>query len=377
MLGSNAWNVGRIGGVQVRIDPSWSFIAILVAYSFYVVLSFNFPELTTGVQIALAVAMALVFFLSVLIHELAHSFVAQSRGIEVESITLFFFGGATHADLETEDPNDELFIAGVGPLSSLAIGVVLWGVSQLTSPGPIGFVTGYLGWLNVILAVFNLVPGFPLDGGRVLRSLVWKANGDIVAATRVAARAGQLVGYAIMALGIFALVFLGNLIGGLWFVAIGWFLAQSAQASFTQMQVRRLLRDVPAARMMTGDLVELPADITLQQAVDDYFMRYDYNAFPVARDGAVDGLITLSAVRQVPRPDWSVRRVGDITTPLSEASTVDRSEPMDEVLEKLMNNEHKRVVVTDDGQVAGIITPRDLARWLERSQDLGLTSSLS
>src|SRR5690606_31296708 len=172
--------------------------------------------------------------------------------------------------------------------------------------------TGYLGWINFVLAVFNFVPGFPLDGGRVLRSLVWKASGDMVHATRVAARAGQLVGYAIMGIGIFALVIQGNLIGGLWFIAIGWFLAQSAQASFTQLQVRRMLRDVPAARMMSGNLVHLPGDLTLQQAVDDYFMRYDYNAFPVSVEGGVDGLITLSAVRQVPREEWAARLVREV-----------------------------------------------------------------
>lgn len=375
MLGSNAWNVGRIRGIQIRIDPSWSFIAILVAYSFYVLLSFEFATMATSTRIALAAGMAVVFFLSVLVHELAHSFVARARGVEVEGITLFLFGGATHANLETENPNDELVIAGVGPVTSLAIGGVLWGISQLTSPGPIGFATGYLGWINFVLAVFNFVPGFPLDGGRVLRSLVWKASGDMVHATRVAARAGQLVGYAIMGIGIFALVIQGNLIGGLWFIAIGWFLAQSAQASFTQLQVRRMLRDVPAARMMSGNLVHLPGDLTLQQAVDDYFMRYDYNAFPVSVEGGVDGLITLSAVRQVPREEWAARLVREVLVPLSEATTVDRAEPMDAVLEKLMNNEHKRVVVTDDGVVAGIITPRDLARWLERSQDLGLARS--
>lgn len=376
MLGRNAWRIGRIGGIEIKIDPSWSFIAILVAYSFFVLLSFEFPDMGGGGQLALAVGMALVFFLSVLIHELAHSILARARGVEVRGITLFLFGGATEADLETENPTDELVISLVGPITSVVIAAVLWGVSILTSPGPLGYAAGYLGWINLALAVFNLVPGFPLDGGRVLRSLVWGATDDLVRATRIAARAGQIVGYVIIAIGVLQVLFIGNLIGGLWLMAIGWFLSQSAQASFLQMQVRRMLADVPASRMMSGELIEIPGDITLQQAVDDYFMRYDYSAFPV-RDGAeVNAILTLSAVRQVPREDWGVRRVVDIAEPLSDACTVDRSEPMDRVLEKLTGNEHHRVIVKEDGGIAGIITPRDLARWLDRSQDLGLTPSL-
>lgn len=376
MLGKNAWRIGRIGGIEIKIDPSWSFIAILVAYSFYVLMSFEFADLTTASQIVLAVGMALVFFLSVLIHELAHSFMARARGVEVKGITLFLFGGATEADLETENPKDELVISVVGPLTSLALAALLWGVSVLTSPGPVGFAAGWLGWINLALAVFNLVPGFPLDGGRVLRSLVWGATDDLVRATRIAARAGQIVGYVIIAIGVLQVLLIGNLIGGLWLVAIGWFLSQSAQASFLQMQVRRMLADVPAARMMTQDLKEIPGDISLEQAVDDYFMRHDYSAFPVRQGEDVNAILTLSAVRQVPRDDWGVRRVAEVSEPLSEACTVDRSEPMDEVLEKLTGNEHHRVIVKEKGSIVGIITPRDLTRWLERSQDLGLTPTL-
>ncbi|HEX2153787.1 MAG TPA: site-2 protease family protein [Acidimicrobiia bacterium] len=376
MLGNNAWRIGRVGGIEIKIDPSWSFIAFLIAYSFFVQLSFEFPEQTTTTLIVPALLMAVVFFGSVLIHELAHSFVARSRGVEVKGITLFLFGGATHADLETENPTDELVISIVGPLTSLALGAVLWGIAEVTSPGMVGYAAGYLGWINLALAVFNLVPGFPLDGGRVLRSLIWRASGDLVKATRIAARAGQLVGYALIGFGIFLVLFAGNLVGGLWLVAIGWFLSQSAQSSFMQMQVRRMLSDVPAAQMMTRDLMELSGDLTLRQAVDDYFMRHDFNAFPVSEDGRVVGIITLSTVRQVPRDEWATRRVREFVTPLSDACTVDRSEPMDEVLDKLSSNEHHRVVVKEDGEVAGIITPRDLARWLERSQDLGLTESL-
>ncbi|MFP3914337.1 MAG: site-2 protease family protein [Actinomycetota bacterium] len=376
MLGANAWRIGKVGGIEIKIDPSWSFIAILVGYSFFVLLSFEFAELSGATTVVLAVAMALIFFLSVLIHELAHSFMARARGVEVRGITLFLFGGATEADLETEDPTDELVISVVGPLTSLALAGLLWAVSLPAGEGPVGFALGWLAWINLALAVFNLVPGFPLDGGRVLRSLVWGATGDLVRATRIAARSGQIVGYVIIGIGVLQVLVLGNLVGGLWLVAIGWFLSQSAQSSFLQMQVRRILADVPAGRMMSRELVEIPGEIDLQRAVDDYFMRYDYSAFPVRRDGSMDAIVSLSAIRQVPRQDWGERRVADVAEPLSESCTVDSSEAMDAVLEKLTSTDHHRVVVREGDTIVGIITPRDLARWLERSQDLGLTPSL-
>lgn len=375
MLGANAWRLGRIGGIEIRIDPSWSVIAVLVAYSFYVLLSFEFADLATTTQLVLAILMAAVFFGSVLLHELAHSFMARARGVEVHGITLFMFGGATHADLETEDPNDELAISAVGPLSSALIAAVLWGVSALAGDGPIGFGAGWLARVNLALAVFNLAPGFPLDGGRVLRSLVWRSTGDMVRATRVASRAGQIVGWLIMGVGILQVLFLANLIEGLWLLAIGWFLTQSAQASFLQLQMRRLLSNVPAGRLMSGDLTAMPSDISIRQAVDDYFMRHDYNAFPVRDGHGVSGLVTLSAIRQVPRDDWH-RPVSNVVEPLSDACTVQKTETMETVLEKLTTNQQHRVIVMDGDEVVGIITPRDLARWLERSQDLGLTGSL-
>jgi len=376
MLGSNAWTIGRFRGVDVRIDPSWSVIAFLVGYSFYVLLSFQFPELDGTGRVGLALAMTLVFFLGVLVHEIAHAWMALARGIEVHSITLYMFGGATHAELETEDPTDELVIAGVGPVTSLVVAAVLWAVSRLVGDNPVGYASGYLAWINMALAVFNLLPGFPLDGGRVLRSLVWKANRDFVAATRLASRVGHAVGFAIMAIGLFLLLD-GNLVNGLWLIAIGWFLAQSAQQSFTQMQVRRMLRGVPARRMMSGGLVEIPGGLTLQQAVDDYFMRYDYNAFPVRVDGDRRRIITLSSVKRVPREQWQSTLVDEHATALDDTCTALADEPMDRVLDKLVRNEHHRVVVLDGGTVVGIITPRDLTRWLERSQALGMTESLT
>jgi Zn-dependent protease/predicted transcriptional regulator len=376
MFGRNSWAIGRLGGIEIRIDPSWSFIAFLIGYSFFLAIQFRFEDMSTASMVGLAAGMALVFFASVLLHELAHSWMAVARGVEVENITLFLFGGATKADLETSEPNDELVIALVGPLTSLALAAGFWGVAVAFGSGTVGgFAAGHLGWINLALGVFNMVPGFPLDGGRVLRSVVWGRSGDIVRATRVAARGGQLVGYGLIALGVLQILFLGALVGGLWFIAIGWFLSQAAQASFLQLQMRRVLAEVPASRIMSGGIVEIPARLPIDQAVNEYFMNFDFNAFPVSDGDRTIGIITMNAVRALPREEWQSRTVGDEAEPLSDACTVGPSEPLDEVVGKLMSGDLRRVVVLDDGQVTGIISPRDISRWLQRSQELGLTES--
>jgi Zn-dependent protease/predicted transcriptional regulator len=374
VFGGHAWRIGRIGGIEIKIDPSWSFIAFLIAYTFWVIVDDRFPAEGTATTVSLGIGMAVVFFVSVLLHELAHSWLARARGIEVHGITLFLFGGATHADLETEDPADELAVSLVGPVTSLAIAGVLWGVTVAIGSGPLAFAAGRLGWINLALAVFNMLPGFPLDGGRVLRSLAWRSTGDMVRATRIASTAGQWLGYALIGIGILEVFLLGALIGGLWLVAIGWFLAQSAQASFVQLQVRRLLANVPAARIMSGDIVEIPADVTLQKAVDDYFMRHDHGAFPVTDGEKTTGLVTLQRVRATPRDTWDTTTVREIEEPLSDTCTVAPADRLDEVVGKLMSGDLRRVVVVERGHVVGIISPRDLGHWLERSQQLGLTA---
>lgn len=371
MFQGNSWSIGRVGGVEVKIDPSWAIIALLVGYSFFLILARQFEERSAAFLIPVAVVMAIVFFVSVLLHELAHSWVALSRGVEVKGITLFLFGGATHADLETKKPSDELLISIVGPISSVALAGVFWVTSLALAEGPLAFATGYLGWINLLLAVFNLLPGFPLDGGRVLRSLVWRSTGDLVKATRVASRAGRILGGIVIAIGIFEVFFLGALIGGLWLVAIGWFLSQAAASAFTHLQIKTTLQDVPASRLMISDLQEMPAGIDVQRAVDDYFMEHNYNTFPVTSGHETKGLVTMRAVREVPREQWSQTLVDEILEPLSDMCTVSPTDTVGDVVPKLMQGEVGRVVVVDQGEVIGLITPRDLVRWLERAQELG------
>jgi Zn-dependent protease/predicted transcriptional regulator len=371
MFGTS-WRVGRIAGIEIRIDSSWAVIALLITYSMYLRLSILYAELSGGGAVALAVVSAVLFFGSVLVHELAHALVSQARGIRVQDITLFLFGGATRARVESRGPVDEFLIAVVGPLTSgLLAGLfgVVAGLGRDVLSRPLAGTFGYLAWVNLVLAVFNLVPGFPLDGGRLLRSAIWKATGSIGRATRVASLAGQAVGWLLVAAGVASLL-AGNLAGGIWFAFIGWFLVQAARASYQDLQLQQLLRGVEAEDVMAADLRRIPPELSLQDAVDDSFMRYDHSAFPVEEQGRTIGLLTLRGVRRVPREQWPTRRVRDHMVPLSDQVVVAPDARMDGVLGKLQDGEAGRVLVAQDGEVVGIITPSDLTRWLRRWRTL-------
>ncbi|HEY2960269.1 MAG TPA: site-2 protease family protein [Actinomycetota bacterium] len=360
--------MGRIAGIEVRVDSSWVVIALLITYSMYLRVSQVYPGTSTGAAVAVAVLGAVLFFGSVLAHELAHALVSQARGIRVQDITLFLFGGATRARVESRGPGDEFVIAAVGPLTSLLLAGLFGVVTALgrdTLPGPLAGTLGYLGWTNLLLAVFNLVPGFPLDGGRLLRSTIWKATGNFSRATRIASLSGQAVGWLLVALGV-AYLLAGNLAGAIWFAFIGWFLVQAARSSYEELQLRQMLRGAEAEDVMARNLLRIPPELSLQDAVDDYFMRYDHGAFPVEQDGRTVGLLTLRGIRRVPRSQWPTRRVREVMAPLGGQVVVAPEARMDGVLGQLEDGEANRVLVVQDGEVVGIITPTDLTRWLRR-----------
>jgi Zn-dependent protease/CBS domain-containing protein len=371
MFGTS-WRVARIAGIEVRIDSSWAVIALLITYSMYLRLSIMYPELSGGGAVGLAIVSAVLFFGSVLVHELAHALVSQARGIRVLDITLFLFGGATRARVESRGPGDEFLIALVGPLTSgLLAGLfgIVAGLGRDLLSRPLAGTFGYLAWTNLLLAVFNLVPGFPLDGGRLLRSAIWKATGSLGRATRIASVSGQGVGWLLVAAGV-AWLLAGDLAGGIWFAFIGWFLVQAARSSYQELQLQQLLRGVEAEDVMAANLRRIPPELSLQDAVDDYFMRYDHGAFPVEEQGRTIGLLTLRGVRRVPREQWPTRRVRDHMVPLGDQVVVPPDARMDGVLGKLQDGEANRVLVAQDDEVVGIITPSDLTRWLRRWRTL-------
>jgi Zn-dependent protease/predicted transcriptional regulator len=367
MFGTS-WRIGRIAGIEVRADSSWAVIALLIGYSMYLRATIVYPELSGAGAVGIGILATVLFFGSVLIHELAHALVSQARGIRVQDITLFLFGGATRARVESRGPGDEFLIAAVGPLTSgllAALFGIVASVGRDVLSRPLTGTFGYLAWTNLLLAVCNLIPGFPLDGGRLLRSAIWKATGSLGRATRIASLAGQVVGWLLVAAGVASLL-AGNLAGGIWFAFIGWFLVQAARASYQELQLRDMLRGVEAEDVMAGNLLRIPPNLSLQDAVDDYFMRYNHGAFPVDEHGRTIGLLTLRAVRRVPREQWPSQLVRDHMVPLGDQVVVAPHARMDGVLGKLEDSDANRVLVVDAGEVVGIITPSDLTRWLRR-----------
>jgi Zn-dependent protease/CBS domain-containing protein len=331
-----------------------------------------YQDISAGEAVWIGVLATVLFFGSVLVHEFAHALVAQARGIRVQDITLFLFGGATRAKVDSRGPGDEFLIALVGPLTSgLLAGLfgIVAGLGRDLLSAPLAGTFGYLAWTNLLLAAFNLAPGFPLDGGRLLRAAIWKATGSLGRATRIASLAGQGVGWLLVAGGV-AWLLAGDLAGGIWFAFIGWFLVQAARSSYQELQLQQLLRGVEAEDVMAANLRRIPPQLSLQDAVDDYFMRYDHGAFPVDEGGRTIGLLTLRGVRRVPREQWPTHRVREAMVPLGDQVVVAPDARMDGVVGKLQDGEARRVLVAHDDEVVGIITPSDLTRWLRRWRTL-------
>ena len=364
--------LGSIGGVEVSLDYSWFVLFFLIFGTFTgVVFPAYVPGLARGTYVAMGVVGTFLFFASLLAHELAHAFVAMWKGMEVEGITLFIFGGMARTKEEASRPVDEFLIAGVGPLMSGALAAGFYALAITADqhgwhPAVFG-VAGHMAFLNLALAVFNVLPGFPLDGGRLLRSVVWQITGNLTKATHVATAAGKALGWLIVAGGVYLVLVSGELVSGLWFVFIGWFLANAADTTYQQVLLRQVLEGRTAADAMTPFPEVVEPDLTLDVLVNEYFMKRPYNAFPVTEDGIVIGLITLSHVKQVDRSAWKLRKVADVMTPMVDTLIVSPSSPMTDVVERMSENETRRVVVADQWELRGIITGGDVANWLDRA----------
>lgn len=365
--------MGSIFGFEIRIDFSWFIIFFLILWSFSAaIFPAQFPGQPTEVYLAMGTVGTFLFFASLLAHELAHSLVARTKGIPIEGITLFIFGGMARMRLEAENPRDEFQIAAVGPLSSLAIAglfAAIWRLGGSVGWNPAITVTaGYLGFLNALLAVFNLMPGFPLDGGRLFRALVWRATGDMTKATRWAATAGKWFGYLLMAFGALQL-FAGAVLGGLWMIFIGWFLQNAAGMSLRQYVVRHLLEGVGAREIMTENPDVIPADLPLQELVEAHFLQKRHHAFPVVDAGRPVGLVTLQHVKRIPRESWPGKRVRDVMTP-AEGISVSPWESVSRVIEIMQEAGERRALVVRDDRLVGLISASDVAAWLQHKEEI-------
>lgn len=368
-------------GIEIRLDWSVLIIFALIVYSLGAGL---FPQWhgdwSPATSWITALAAGVIFFASLLAHEMSHSLMARRYGIRVPRITLFLFGGMAEIESEARNPKEEFAIAVVGPLMSLALGVMFtWiatasmghDVARQITENPQAAMAGmspaitaciWLGSVNIMLAVFNMVPGFPLDGGRVFRALVWWATGDPVRATRVASNAGRVVGWLIIAYGFWNLLALKNL-GGLWLVLIGWFLTHLARASYTQMITERSLRSVRLADVMRTRFETVPASTTLERFVEDYLLRSSQQLWPVTDADRFVGTITFSDVATMAPEERSRRQVRDVLTPLDGQGCLDADEMATTALKRLGGAGEQPVVVVRDGRVVGLVRAGDILRW--------------
>jgi Zn-dependent protease len=369
----SSFRLGRILGVEIGVHWSWIFIFLIVTWSFATgVFEYYYDEWSGAQRWTGAVVVSVVFFLSVLIHEMSHAVVSNRLGLPVRSITLFIFGGAANLSKEPEKASDELKIAIVGPASSLALGGVfaLVVLALLPVDRNLAGIASYLALINVSLAIFNMLPGYPLDGGRVFRAVVWSRNGDRLRATRTAARLGEWIAYGIMALGVLQ-VFVAGLVSGLWLLLIGFFLRNISSASYEQLLIETTLSGIRVDEVMRKDIPSVAPDMTLDELVHDQILRGNARAFAVVAASDLAGLITLSDVRKVPREEWATTSVYRAMSPASALRTVEPGQCLTDVLQTMVAHDVNQLPVVRGRGIVGMLDRGDVMRYIEVRRELG------
>ncbi len=363
-----------IFGFDVGIDFTWILLAVLITWSLAKGLfPVWFANYSTATYWWMGVAGAIGLFLSIVFHEFWHSIVARHYGLPMKGITLFVFGGVAEMEEEPQNAKTELLMAIAGPLSSIVLGIIFLAVYALGAtarwPEPVGGVVFYLGWLNLVLAVFNLLPAFPLDGGRVLRSILWFAKGDLRWATRIASAIGSGVGIFLIVLGLLSFIG-GSFITGIWYFLIGMFIRGAALMSYRQVLIRNALSGETIAHFMQTNPVTVPPSASIRELVDDYIYKYHYKMFPVAADGVLEGCITSTEVKNIPREQWGSLRVQDVLVPCSVNTTISPDTDAMKALALMNKTGRSRLMVVEGDQLVGVITLKDMLKFLNLKIDL-------
>ena len=397
---SQGFRLGRLFGIEIAVDWSLTIIFLLVTFSLSAgVFPAWHPDWSATLCWTTGLAAAVLFFVSVLLHELSHAIVGRANGIGFSRITLFVFGGMAHMEGEPPSWRSEFAMAIVGPLTSLALGILFLTVAGLffdtgridpddpmgtiRAAGPVATLLLWLGPVNILLGVFNLVPGFPLDGGRVLRAFAWGVTGDMRKATRWASMGGQVFGWILMGSGLAMLlgftvpVFGRGAVNGLWLAFIGWFLNTAAVASYRDLVTRQSLSRVPVKRLMQTNLVTVRPDLAVQSLVDDYMMGSGQRAFPVVDGDRLMGLLTLGDLNRAERSRWPDTEVREIMTPASELTTTEPDQDASSALVEISQHEFDQLPVVSDGNLAGLLRRRDVLKWLSLHSDLSDESRLA
>ena len=358
--------LGRIFGIRIGINWSWLVVFALIAWTLAVgVFPATNPGLSDGTYVAMAIVAAVLFFASLLLHELGHAFEARREGMEIEGITLWLFGGVAKFKGMFPSAGAEFRIAIAGPLVSLVLGVVFsLGAWAISTTDAVDAVAAWLGYINLTLLVFNMLPALPLDGGRVLRSALWHTRGDFLGATRAAARFGRGFAFLFIAGGVFLFIFQGSF-SGAWLAFIGWFLLQAATAEDRYALVRESLAGVRVRDLMIREPVTVPASMSIGRFMDEVAWSRRYTSYPVVDDGRVVGLLAFRCVAEVPRSEWEARLVRDCMIPRERVPVLHEDDPAVDALAELGETEISRGIVLEDGRLAGLISITDLARALE------------
>jgi Zn-dependent protease len=361
-------------GFEVRVDGSWLIIAGLIVWSLASGLfPYLYPHLSTQTHWLMGAVGAVGLFLSIIFHEFCHSLVARRFAMPIKGITLFIFGGVAEMAEEPPTARAEFYMAVAGPLSSILMAGVFYlfhlGGKQGGWPVPVNGVTGYLSWVNALLAGFNLVPAFPLDGGRILRSLLWWSKNNLRWATRISSQIGAGFGVFLIFLGVLQ-IFRGNFIGGLWWSLIGMFLRGAAQMSYQQLLMRKALEGEPVSRFMNPRPVTVAPSLTVTELVEDYIYKYHFKMFPVVEGDRLLGYITTRQLKEVPREEWDRETVGHLATPCSPENTVSPDTDAIEALARMNQTGSSRLLVIDRGRLVGLVTLKDLLNFISLKVEL-------
>jgi Zn-dependent protease len=357
--------LGRILGIKVFLHPTWFVVFFLITVTLSAALGQQHPDWAGGLRVLLAAGTSILFFASIFLHELGHSVIALRHHVGVRSITLFIFGGVAMMEKEPPTPRAEFQIAIAGPIVSALLALVFtWIGGALGADAPFGSMLSWLAWINLVIAVFNLLPGFPLDGGRVLRAFLWARSGDFQRATRVAASVGQTIAYAFIALGAVQVLFFGNLVGGLWQAFIGWFLLSASGATVRQATIERSLAGLVARDVMDPDVPRVHSGISVASFARDLVMRGRRWAL-VEEAGRTAGLITLSDVKKLSPEEWETTPVGRVATPIEKVLTASPTQPVREILTTIGTRNVNQIPVVDGGNVLGAVTRDTLVQAIE------------
>jgi Zn-dependent protease len=366
----------RLAGIQVIIDYSWFVIFLLVVYS---MAESYFPAVQqqfTGVQYwTMGVAAATLFFLSVLLHELAHSFVALHYGIRITTIRLFLFGGLSQAVSEPDSGRSEFLIALAGPAMSMALGFAfgtLYGLMFFAGKvGPVAAIAWYLAGANVLLALFNLIPGFPLDGGRILRAILWDKWGDLTRATRVVSQTGN--SFSLFLIGVLMFLLAQSLLAGLWLVFLGLFMKQAALGSYQAVVIRESLAGVQVRQVMKENVVSVDWLSSIEELVRDYIYKYQFTNFPVFNREELIGMVSLVQVKTVPKELWMFKQVRDIMTPIEQVACLNPADDATEAFKRMVSEDLGRMPVIEEGRLVGMVSRQDLLELFKIKSDLGIS----